>query len=99
LLPFVATKFIHGCVSNKRDGIMRAQRVWKPVGVDKHSEEIDRLHSELASFNKRIAELEQSRFMSSTVEALKSSALMLSRQIDDLRSSIATEQLASLLAK
>jgi hypothetical protein len=30
---------------------------------------------------------------------LKSSALMLSRQIDDLRSSIATEQLASLLAK
>jgi hypothetical protein len=44
---------------------MRAQRVWKPVGVDKHNEEIERLHSELASFNKRIAELEQSRFMSS----------------------------------
>jgi hypothetical protein len=78
---------------------MRAQRVWKPVGVDKHNVEIERLHSELASFNKRIAELEQSRFQSSTVEALKSSALMLSRQIDDLRSSFATEQLASLLAK
>jgi hypothetical protein len=78
---------------------MRAQRVWKPVGVDKHNVEIERLHLELASFNKRIAELEQSRFQSSTVEALKSSALMLSRQIDDLRSSFATEQLASLLAK
>jgi uncharacterized protein YydD (DUF2326 family) len=81
------------------DGIMRAQRVWKPVGVDKHSTEIERLHLELASFNERIAELEQLRSHSSTIEALKSSALTLSRQIDDLRSSIATEQLSSLLAK
>jgi uncharacterized coiled-coil protein SlyX len=54
---------------------------------------------ELTSFNKRIAELEQLRFQSPTIEALKSSALMFSRQIDDLRSSIATEQLAGLLAK
>jgi hypothetical protein len=79
--------------------IMRAQRVWKPVGVDKYNAEIERLHLELASFNKRIEELEQFQSQSSTVEALKSSALMLSRQIDDLRSSIATEQLAGLLAK
>ena len=78
---------------------MRAQRVWKTVGVDKYNTEIERLHLELASFNTRIAELEQSRSQSSTIEALKSSALMLSRQIDDLRSSIATEQLAGLLAK
>jgi hypothetical protein len=78
---------------------MRAQRVWKPVGVDKYSAEIERLHLELASFNERIAELEQLRSQSSTIEALKSSALMLSRQIDDLRSSIATEQLSCLLAK
>jgi hypothetical protein len=99
LLPFVATKFVHGCVTNAGDSIMRAQRVWKPVGVDKHKTELERLHLELASLNKRIAELEQSRSQSSTIEALKSSALMLSRQIDDLRSSIATEQLASLLAK
>ena len=70
---------------------MRSQRVWKPVGADKHNAEIERLHSELASFNVRIAELEHSRFQSSTVEALKSSALMLSRQIDDLRSTIATD--------
>jgi hypothetical protein len=78
---------------------MRAQRVWKTVGADKYHTEIERLHLELESFNKRIAELEQSRSQSSTIEALKSSALMLSRQIDDLRSSIATEQLACLLTK
>jgi hypothetical protein len=78
---------------------MRAQRVWKTVGADKYNTEIERLHLELESFNKRIAELEQSRSQSSTIEALKSSALMLSRQIDDLRSSIATEQLACLLTK
>ena len=78
---------------------MRAQRVWKPVGVDKYSAEIERLHLELASFNERIAELEQLRSQSPTIEALKSRALMLSRQIDDLRSSIATEQLSCLLAK
>jgi uncharacterized protein YydD (DUF2326 family) len=67
--------------------------------VDKYNAEIERLHLELASFNKRIEELEQFQSQSSTVEALKSSALMLSRQIDDLRSSIATEQLTGLLAK
>jgi hypothetical protein len=99
LLPFVATKFVHGCVTSAGDLIMRAQRVWKAVGADKYNTEIERLHLELESFNQRIAELEQSRSQSSTIEALKSSALMLSRQIDDLRSSIATEQLAGLLAK
>lgn len=78
---------------------MRAQRVWKPVGVDKYNTEIERLHLELASLNKRIAELEQVRSQSSAIESLKSSALLLSRQIDDLRSLIATEQLANLLAK
>jgi hypothetical protein len=82
-----------------RGRIMRAQRVWKAVGVGGYSAEIERLHLELASFNKRIEELEQFQSQSSTIEALKSSALMLSRQIDDLRSSIATEQLAGLLAK
>jgi uncharacterized protein YydD (DUF2326 family) len=78
---------------------MRAQRVWKPVGVDRYNAEIERLHLELASFNKRIEELEQLQSQSSTIETLKSSALMLSRQIDCLRSSIATEQLTGLLAK
>ena len=50
---------------------MRAQRVWKPVGVDKYNAEIERLHLELASFNKRIEELERFQSQSSTVDALK----------------------------
>jgi uncharacterized protein YydD (DUF2326 family) len=86
-------------VTNAGGRIMRAQRVWKPVGVDRYNAEIERLHLELASFNKRIEELEQLQSQSSTIETLKSSALMLSRQIDDLRSSIATEQMTCLLAK
>jgi hypothetical protein len=78
---------------------MRAQRVWGPVGANKYRAEIDRLHLELGSFNKRIEELEKLQSQSSTVESLKASALVLARQIDDLRSSIATEQLSCLLAK
>jgi uncharacterized protein YydD (DUF2326 family) len=77
---------------------MRAQRVWKAVGVDGYSAQIERLHLELASFNKRIEELEQFQSQSPTIEALKSSRLMLSRQIDDLHGSIATGQLTGLLA-
>src|SRR6201984_658775 len=103
MLDSLASLFRHKIRSRMCDEcrglIMRAQRVWKTVGADKYNTEIERLHLELESFNKRIAELEQSRSQSSTIEALKSSALMLSRQIDDLRSSIATEQLAGLLAK
>jgi hypothetical protein len=86
-------------VTNAGGRIMRAQRVWKPVGADKYSAEIARLHLELASFNKRIVELERLQSQNSNVEVLKSTALMLSSQIDDLRSSIATEQLTGLLAK
>jgi uncharacterized protein YydD (DUF2326 family) len=86
-------------VTNAGGRIMRVQRVWKPVGVDRYNAEIERLHLELASFNKRIEELEQLQSQSSTIETLKSSALMLSRQIDDHRSSIATEQMTCLLAK
>jgi uncharacterized protein YydD (DUF2326 family) len=82
----------------RRGRIMRAQRVWRPVGADKYSAEIERLHLELASFNKRIEELEQFQSQGSTIEALKSNALILSRQIDDLRGSIATGQLTGSLA-
>ena len=75
---------------------MRAQRVWKPF---KHDAEIERLHLELASFNNRIVELEKLHPESSKIEALKASALVLSRQIDELRCSCATDDLTGLLAK
>jgi len=78
---------------------MRAQRVWKPVGVDKRNAEIERLQLELASFNKRIEELEKLHPQSSTIETLKANALVLSRQIDEVRSSKATEELTGLLSK
>jgi len=93
----------HKCSSRRRDNsrgrIMRAQRVWKPVGVDKRNAEIERLLLELASFNKRIEELEKLHPQSSTIEALKANALVLSRQIDEVRSSKATEELTGLLSK
>jgi uncharacterized protein YydD (DUF2326 family) len=93
----------HKCSSRRRDysrgRIMRAQRVWKPVGVDKRNAEIERLLLELASFNKRIEELEKLHPQSSTIEALKANAVVLSRQIDEVRSSKATEELTGLLSK
>jgi len=93
----------HKCSSRRRDHcrgrIMRAQRVRNPVGVDKRNAEIERLQLELASFNKRIDELEQLHPLSPTIEALKSKALALSRQIDEVRSSKATEELTGLLSK
>jgi hypothetical protein len=78
---------------------MRAQRSWKPVGPLKHDAEIERLHLELASFNQRIDELEKRHPESSTIEALKASAFVLSRQIDELSCSSATDDLTGLLAK
>jgi uncharacterized protein YydD (DUF2326 family) len=78
---------------------MRAQRAWNPVGADKHKAEMERLHLELASFNKRIDELEKLHPESSKIESLKARALVLSRQIDELRCSSATEELTGLLAK
>jgi uncharacterized protein YydD (DUF2326 family) len=75
---------------------MRAQRVCKPF---KHEAEIERLRLELAPFNNRILELEKLNPESSKIEALKASALVLSRQIDELRSSSATDDLTGLLAK
>jgi uncharacterized protein YydD (DUF2326 family) len=60
---------------------------------------MERLRLELASFNKRIDELEKRHPESSKIEALKVSALVLSRQIDELRCSGATDDLTGLLAK
>jgi hypothetical protein len=76
---------------------MRAQRSWKPVGPSRHDAEIARLHLELAALNKRINELEGLHPEGWKIEALKTSALVLSRQIDELRCS--SDDLTSLLAK
>ena len=77
---------------------MSAQRVWKPIGSVNSDAEIERLLLELNSFNERIEELERQHPEASKIEALRVSALVLARQIDELRCSDAND-LTDLLAK
>ena len=77
---------------------MRAQRVWKPVAPVKTNAEIERLRLELAVFNERIEELEKQHPEALKLEALRASALVLARQIDEIRCSSAND-LTDLLAK
>lgn len=77
---------------------MPAQRVWKTVGPVKRNAEIEHLRLELASFNERIGELEKKHPDASKIEALRTSALVLARQIDEIRCSSA-DDLTHLLAK
>jgi hypothetical protein len=77
---------------------MQAQPVWKQSEAD-HRAEIERLCFRLAAVNERIAELDRIHPESETLESLKASALSLTRQIDEIRCSIAEEQLTGLLAR
>jgi ppGpp synthetase/RelA/SpoT-type nucleotidyltranferase len=67
---------------------MRARRVWQVAGTDYQSQ-IDQLHVKLAAFNKRIEELEKINLENSMAESLKASAILIARQIDEIRCSIA----------
>ena len=78
---------------------MGAQRAWRSTGTDPYREEIERLQFELAAFNKRIVELEKGDDQSPMIDTLKATAIILSRQIDEVRCSVATERLVDLLAK
>ena len=77
---------------------MWAQPVWKNSEAD-HGAEIERLYLRLAAVNERIAELDEVDSENETLASLKASALTLTRQIDDIRCSIADEQLTGLLAR
>ena len=77
---------------------MGAQPVWKRSEADCRAE-IERLCSRLAAVNEGIAELDRRHPESDAVESLKASALSLTRQIDEIRCSIADEQLTGLLAR
>ncbi|MGY3647733.1 hypothetical protein ACVWW2_003024 [Bradyrhizobium sp. LM4.3] len=78
---------------------MRAQRVWKVNGAASAGQ----LQSRLDDLNKRLGHLENQHPDSWKVEELKSSALSLSREIDDRGGSIrcaeATAALSELLRK
>jgi hypothetical protein len=86
-------------VRNRGANIVGVQRGWKKVGSDQHHFEIERLNLELAAFNTRIAELEKFRGETPMIETLKATAIILSRQIDEVRCSVATERLAGLLTR
>ena len=77
---------------------MRAYRVWNPLGPVKNNAEIECLSLELATLNKRIEEIERQHPEAVKIEALKASALVLARRIDEIRCSTASD-LTDLLAK
>jgi uncharacterized protein YydD (DUF2326 family) len=77
---------------------MQAQRILKPVELVKKNAEIERLHQELAALNARIEELEKQHPEASKIEALRVNALVLARQIDEIRCSSAND-LTDLLAR
>lgn len=75
---------------------MHAQRAFK--ANDDHAE-IAQLKLELRAFNSRIAELEELETDSPMIEALRRSAAIVARQIDEIQCALATDQLADLLAR
>ena len=77
---------------------MPARRVWKTVRPIESNAELEQLRLELASFNDRIGELEKQHPDALKIEALKTSALVLARQIDEIRCAGADE-LTHLLTK
>jgi hypothetical protein len=96
--PHLATNRAHEGVTIARGRIMRAQRVWKPVGPVNNNAEIEPLRLELAAFNERIEELEKQHPEASRIEVLRAGALMPARQIDEPSCSSAND-LTDLLAK
>ncbi|MET4387511.1 capsule polysaccharide export protein KpsE/RkpR [Bradyrhizobium sp. F1.4.3] len=74
---------------------MRAQRVWKVNGTTS----VGQLQSRLDDLNKRLSQLESQHPDSWKIDALKSSAISLSREIDDIRCAEATAALSELLRK
>jgi uncharacterized protein YydD (DUF2326 family) len=77
---------------------MQAQRILKPIELVKKNAEVERLRQELAALNARIEELEKQHPEASKIEALRVNALVLARQIDEIRCSSAND-LADLLAR
>ena len=63
---------------------MRARRVWQVAGADYQSQ-IDKLHSKLADFNRRIEELEKVHPAGSLIESLNRTSFF---QIDKAMSSL-----------
>lgn len=74
---------------------MRTQRVWVVNGAAS----VEQLQTRLDDLNKRLGQLETQHPDSWKVEELRSSALSLSREIDEIRCAEATAALSELLRK
>jgi hypothetical protein len=74
---------------------MRAQRVWKVSGTPS----LGRLQSQLDDLNKRLIQLESEYLERREIDALKSSTLTVSMEIDDIRCAEATAALSELLRR
>lgn len=74
---------------------MRAQRVWMVNGAAS----VEQLQTRLDDLNERLGQLETQHPESWKVEELRSTALSLSREIDDIRCAEATAALSELLRK
>lgn len=74
---------------------MRAQRVWKVNGAAS----IGQLQTRLDDLKKRLNQLENQHPESWKMDELRSSAVNLSREIDDIRCAEATAALSELLRK
>jgi uncharacterized protein YydD (DUF2326 family) len=77
---------------------MQASRILKPIELIKNNAEIEHLRQELAVLNARIEELERQHPEASKIEEMRVNALVLARQIDEIRCSSAND-LADLLAR
>ena len=74
---------------------MRARRIWRV----NETATANHLQSKLDDLNRRISQLERQHPEGWKIEALKSSALIIAREIDDMRCGEATTQLRELLRK
>jgi hypothetical protein len=94
--PIAATNPAHNAVRQAGVLLMRAQRVWR---VNNGGPSVGQLQSRLDDLNKRLSRLESEHPESPKIESLKSTALGLSRDIDDIRCAEATAALSELLRR
>lgn len=74
---------------------MRAQRVWTTTS----SPNLGQLQARLDALNKRLCQLESDHPQRWQVEALRSKAVSISNEIDDIRCADATDTLSELLRR
>jgi hypothetical protein len=96
--PFLATIRVHEGASIRGGASCEHREYGSQLDRSARTSKSNAFTFELASFNDRIQELEKQHPEASKIEALRASALVLARQIDEIRCSSAND-LTDLLAK